>query len=39
MLTGYFVQVGAALQTSSFSVPQLMIARFITGIGTGIETS
>jgi MFS family permease len=32
-------QVGATLQTTSFSVTQLMIARFVTGIGTGIETS
>ncbi|KUI62887.1 Sugar transporter STL1 [Cytospora mali] len=31
--------VGAALQTSAFTVPHIMIARFITGIGTGIETS
>lgn len=27
------------LQTSAFSVPHIMIARFVTGIGTGIETS
>jgi MFS family permease len=33
------LQVGAALQTSAFSVPHIMVARFITGIGTGIETS
>lgn len=32
-------QVGAALQTSAFTVPHIMMARFITGIGTGIETS
>lgn len=32
-------QVGAALQTSAFTVPHIMIARYITGIGTGIETS
>ncbi|RSH95519.1 hypothetical protein EHS25_000611 [Saitozyma podzolica] len=34
-----FIIVGATLQTTSFSVTQLMIARFVTGIGTGIETS
>lgn len=34
-----FIIVGAALQTSAYSVPHMMIARFITGIGTGIETS
>lgn len=32
-------QVGATLQTSSFSRSQLLVARFITGIGTGIETT
>jgi MFS family permease len=32
-------QVGAILQTTAYSVPHIMIARFITGIGTGIETS
>lgn len=31
--------VGAILQTTSYGVPQVLIARFITGIGTGIETS
>lgn len=34
-----FIVVGATLQTSAFSVAHLMIARFITGIGTGIDTS
>ncbi|OAK96880.1 putative Myo-inositol transporter 1 [Phaeosphaeriaceae sp. SRC1lsM3a] len=34
-----FIIIGAALQTSAFSVPHIMVARFITGIGTGIETS
>lgn len=34
-----WIIVGAILQTTAFSVPHLMIARFITGIGTGIETS
>ena len=32
-------QTGATLQTTAFSVPHLMIGRYITGIGTGIETS
>ncbi|KAK5740422.1 hypothetical protein LTR17_004685 [Elasticomyces elasticus] len=31
--------VGAILQCTSYSVPQIMVARYITGIGTGIETS
>lgn len=31
--------VGAILQTTSYSVPQILVARYITGIGTGIETS
>ncbi|KAK3077127.1 hypothetical protein LTS18_011150, partial [Coniosporium uncinatum] len=34
-----WIIVGGALQASSYGVPQLMVARFITGIGTGIETS
>ncbi|KAF2192873.1 putative Myo-inositol transporter 1 [Zopfia rhizophila CBS 207.26] len=34
-----WIIVGAILQTTAFSVPHIMIARFITGIGTGIETS
>ncbi|KAF2996122.1 hypothetical protein E8E14_002596 [Neopestalotiopsis sp. 37M] len=34
-----FIIVGAILQASAFTVPHLMIARYITGIGTGIETS
>ncbi|KAH6657243.1 putative Myo-inositol transporter 1 [Truncatella angustata] len=34
-----FIIVGAVLQASAFSVPHLMVARYITGIGTGIETS
>lgn len=33
------LEVGAVLQTSSFSAAQLLVARFVTGIGTGIETS
>jgi len=34
-----FIIVGATLQATAFSVPHIMVARFITGIGTGIETS
>lgn len=34
-----FSQVGAILQTVSFSRAQLLVARFVTGIGTGIETT
>jgi len=34
-----WIIVGAVLQTTSYSVPQILVARFITGIGTGIETS
>ncbi|CAG8366240.1 unnamed protein product [Penicillium salamii] len=32
-------QVGAILQTTAFSRAQLLVARFVTGIGTGIETT
>ena len=31
--------VGAILQCTSYSVAQIMVARYVTGIGTGIETS
>ncbi|OJJ38006.1 hypothetical protein ASPWEDRAFT_27321 [Aspergillus wentii DTO 134E9] len=34
-----WILVGAALQTSCFSLAHLMVGRFICGIGTGIETS
>ncbi|THC91260.1 hypothetical protein EYZ11_009279 [Aspergillus tanneri] len=34
-----WVTIGATLQASAFSVPHLMVGRFVTGIGTGIETS
>lgn len=34
-----WILVGAILQCTSYSVAQIMIARYITGIGTGIETS
>ncbi|ETN44477.1 uncharacterized protein HMPREF1541_10147 [Cyphellophora europaea CBS 101466] len=34
-----WIIVGAVLQTSAFSVPHMLVARYITGIGTGIETS
>ncbi|KAI4867442.1 general substrate transporter [Hypoxylon rubiginosum] len=31
--------IGAILQTSSFSVPHMIVARIITGIGNGINTA
>lgn len=34
-----FIIVGGALQACAYSVSHIMIARYITGIGTGIETS
>ncbi|KAL2800933.1 general substrate transporter [Aspergillus keveii] len=34
-----WVIIGATLQTSAYSVPHMMVGRFVTGIGTGIETS
>ncbi|KAK0277482.1 hypothetical protein LTR91_006112 [Friedmanniomyces endolithicus] len=34
-----WIITGAILQCTSYSVPQIMVARYITGIGTGIETS
>ncbi|KAK5165291.1 uncharacterized protein LTR77_009389 [Saxophila tyrrhenica] len=34
-----WIIVGAVLQCTSWSVPQILIARYVTGIGTGIETS
>ncbi|KAJ4396991.1 hypothetical protein N0V93_001215 [Gnomoniopsis smithogilvyi] len=34
-----FIIVGGALQACAYTVPHIMIARYITGIGTGIETS
>jgi len=34
-----WIIIGAILQASSYSVAQIMVARFVTGIGTGIETS
>lgn len=34
-----FIIVGAILQASAFTVPHLMVARYITGIGTGKSTS
>ncbi|RLV88064.1 Sugar transporter STL1 [Meyerozyma sp. JA9] len=33
------VIIGVVLQTSAYSVPHLMIGRFICGLGTGMETS
>lgn len=34
-----FIILGGALQSCAYTVPHIMIARYITGIGTGIETS
>ncbi|KAL4959717.1 putative MFS sugar transporter [Aspergillus stella-maris] len=34
-----WVIIGATLQTSAYSVPHMMVGRFVAGIGTGIETS
>ncbi|KAK9364413.1 general substrate transporter [Lipomyces kononenkoae] len=34
-----WIMIGATLQTTTFSLPQLMVGRFITGIGTGVESS
>jgi len=34
-----WIIVGAILQASSYSRAQILVARYITGIGTGIETS
>ncbi|KAI2606603.1 general substrate transporter [Hypoxylon sp. NC1633] len=31
--------IGAILQTSSFSVPHMIVARIVTGIGNGINTA
>ncbi|KAL0564739.1 hypothetical protein V5O48_017300 [Marasmius crinis-equi] len=33
------ITIGAILQTTSYSVPHIIIARVITGFGTGMETS
>ncbi|KAI1499280.1 general substrate transporter [Biscogniauxia marginata] len=33
------MMIGAILQTSSFSVPHMIVARIITGIGNGINTA
>ncbi|TKX21892.1 sugar transporter-like protein 24 [Elsinoe australis] len=34
-----WIIVGAVLQTTAYSVPHILVARYITGIGTGLETS
>jgi MFS family permease len=33
------IMVGATLQTSAFSLAHLIVGRFITGLGTGIDSS
>ncbi|KAF9483697.1 general substrate transporter [Pholiota conissans] len=40
LMTGTaIVSIGAILQTAAFSVPQITVARIITGIGNGINTA
>ncbi|ETS79393.1 hypothetical protein PFICI_09246 [Pestalotiopsis fici W106-1] len=39
MIGSCIMAVGAALQTSSFSVPHMMVGRIISGIGNGINTA
>ncbi|OJJ39405.1 hypothetical protein ASPWEDRAFT_25241 [Aspergillus wentii DTO 134E9] len=34
-----WIIVGATLQTASYSRAQMLVARYVTGIGTGIETT
>ncbi|KAI9737071.1 MAG: hypothetical protein M1834_000661 [Cirrosporium novae-zelandiae] len=34
-----WILIGATLQSTSYSRAQLLVARFVTGFGTGIETS
>ncbi|GES61907.1 sugar transporter [Aspergillus terreus] len=38
-LTNIPMQVGATVQTCAYSKTQLLVARFVTGIGTGIMSS
>ncbi|KIW18922.1 hypothetical protein PV08_03211 [Exophiala spinifera] len=35
----FFISVGAVIQCSSYSRAQLMVGRFITGLGVGIDSS
>ena len=39
ILINWLPQVGATLQCSAYTVPHMMVGRFVTGIGTGVETS
>lgn len=39
MLGCTVLSVGAALQVSSFGIPQLIVGRIVTGLGNGINTS
>lgn len=39
MLGCSVLMVGAALQTSSYVIPQLIVGRIVTGLGNGINTS
>ncbi|PNS18818.1 High-affinity glucose transporter [Sphaceloma murrayae] len=38
-LSQAWIIVGAVLQTTAYSVPHILVARYVTGIGTGLETS
>jgi MFS family permease len=40
VLLGVFIMtIGAVLQTSSYGVPHMMVARIVSGIGNGINSS
>jgi len=39
MLGGIIMIIGAILQTTSFSYAQMVVARIITGLGNGLNTS
>jgi len=39
MLGCTVLSVGAAIQTASFGIPQLIVGRIVTGLGTGMNTS
>jgi MFS family permease len=39
LLGSSIIAVGAIIQTSSFSVPQMMVGRIVAGCGTGMNTA
>lgn len=39
MLGCTVLSIGAAIQTASFGIPQLIVGRIVTGLGTGMNTS